>query len=279
MVVRRKYRSRTDHAPVDVKNVAVVPAQAPPAAPGPASGADDGNPLQRALEAQQHAEELQHQHKHRQQAGLQEPVLDPQQRQMVDAHVDGINGLTEHWRRFLKSHPSLLSPPYHASMMHAYDVALRAGVSDSTDQMDRAILIGVARDIEHHHHLSQLTSAAARPTPENAQIHDDASQAAAELQREAEHHLAEHRPEPVAPPPSPPRRSMPMQAPVSRDAPSVSGYRQPSNHLTAAEVTIAHNSFTDPNMSNREKELLYLKNKQRYNAMKADGSYSEQRGG
>ena len=70
-----------------------------------------------------------------------------------------------------------------------------------------------------------------------------------------------------------------MQAPVSRDAPSVSGYRQPSNHLTAAEVTIAHNSFTDPNMSNREKELLYLKNKQRYNAMKADGSYSEQRGG
>ena len=71
---------------------------------------------------------------------------------------------------------------------------------------------------------------------------------------------------------------MPMQAPVSRDSPSVSGHRQPDNHLTAEEVRIAHNSFTDPTMSNTEKELLYLQNRKKYRRMIADGSYSEQRG-
>jgi hypothetical protein len=273
MVTRRRYK-RVD--PPDVTNVAVVPAQASLAAPGLASGSDDGNPLQRALEAQQHAEELQHQHAHRQQIGLQEPQLDPQQRQQVDAHVESINGLTDHWKRFLKSHPSLLSPPYHASMIHQYDIALRAGVRDNSVDMDRAILIGVARDIEHHHHLSQLTSASARPTPENAQMHDDASQAAADLQAEAEQHLAAHQPAPTAPPPK--RKSMPMSAPVSRDAPMVSGRPAVDNHLTADERQIAHNSFTDPNMSKAQKEYLYLQNKRKLRAAREDGSYSEQRG-
>ena len=274
MATRRKYKARPD--PPDVTNVAVVPAQASPVAPSFASGGEVGSPLQAALTAQQHAEDLQRQHVHRQQIGLQEPALDPQQRQLVDQHVDGISGLTEHWKRFLKSHPSLLSPPYHASMMHAYHLALQAGVADSSESMDRAILAGVAKDIEHHRALSALTSASARPTPENAQMHEDTSQAADELAREAEMHLAAHQPAPSAPPPK--RRTIPMSAPVSRDSPEVSGRPALNNHLTADEVRIAHNSFTDPNMSNREKELLYLRNKQKYGRMRQDGSYSEQRG-
>jgi hypothetical protein len=69
-----------------------------------------------------------------------------------------------------------------------------------------------------------------------------------------------------------------MSAPVSRDAPAVSGHRQAPgwNTLTAAEREIAHNSFGDPNMSNEQKELLYLRNRQKYQKMRADGSYSDQ---
>ena len=70
-----------------------------------------------------------------------------------------------------------------------------------------------------------------------------------------------------------------MTAPVSRDAPMVGGgQRQPSgwNTLSAAERQIAHNSFTDPMMSNQQKELLYLRNRQKLHSMRADGSYSEQ---
>ena len=69
-----------------------------------------------------------------------------------------------------------------------------------------------------------------------------------------------------------------MQAPPSRDAPAVSGHRSQDNTLTAAEREIARNSFGDPNMSNAEKEFLYLQNRKKYRRMLADGSYSEQRG-
>jgi hypothetical protein len=276
VVTRRRYKARADHAPADV-NVAVVPAPASPVAPGP-TPEGDANPLQRALAAQAHAEALQRQHTTRAQIGLSEPPIDPATRQTIDAHIDAMAGLTEHKRRFLKSHPSLLTEPYVQLMRHAHAMALHAGIVDDSAQMDAAILAGVARDIEHHRALSQLTSASARPTPKNHQAHQDATEAASELAREAEAHFAEHhQPAPTAPPPLP-KRTMPMQAPVSRDSPSVSGHPQQNNTLTAAEREIARNSFTDPNMSNTEKELLYLRNRQKYSRMKADGSYSEQTG-
>ena len=278
MVTRRKYRTRADQTPADVTNVAVVPAQGLPAAPTAASDGNGTSPLQRALEAQQHAEQLQTQHQHRQRIGLPEPALDPHQRQLVDQHIDGL-AVTPHWKRFLKSHPSLLVPPYHASMMHQYDIALRAGVPDNSVHMDHAILLGVGRDLEHHHNLSQL-AAPARSTPSPAQMHDDGvDQHVADLNAEAAQHMAaEHRPAPVALSPSPKKRSMPMSAPVSRAAPDVSGRPAVNNHLTADEVRIAHNSFSDPSMSNRDKELLYLQNKRKLHRMREDGSYSEQRG-
>jgi hypothetical protein len=50
------------------------------------------------------------------------------------------------------------------------------------------------------------------------------------------------------------------------------------NSLSAEEVKIAHGSFTDPTMSKEQKELLYLRNRQKLHKMRADGSYSEQRG-
>lgn len=236
----------------------------------------DDDALVRAADATRHAEELQRQHAHRQQIGLPEPELDAQQRQQVDAHVDRIEGLSEHQRRFLKSHPSLLHEPYLSLMRHAVMVARHAGVPNDTEAFDRAVLAGVARDIEHHHALKQLTAADARPTPENAQAHQDVNEAAAELQREADEHLAAEQPAPVAPPP-PRRNGIPISAPVSREAPMPSGQRQSDgwNTLTAEERKVARTSFTDPNMSNEQKELLYLKNRQKLHAMRANGSYSE----
>jgi hypothetical protein len=277
MVVRRKYRSRADQAPA-VADVPVAAAQAPPVAPGPSSVGNGGSPLQAALEAQQHAEALQHQHAHRQNIGLPEPPINPQERQAIDQYVDAIPNLTPHQQRFLKAHPSLLREPYMHLMAHAIMVARHAGIADDTPQMDAAILSGVARDIEHHHHLKQLTSASARPTAANAATHADIDQHAAELQQEAAQHLAEYQPAPVAPPP-PPKRSFPMQAPVSRDLPSITGQPHESKTLNAAEREIAHNSFTDPHMTKAQKEYLYLRNRQKLQRMRADGSYSEQRDG
>jgi hypothetical protein len=282
VATRRKYRVPADHTTADVANVAVADAPASPAAsgapPDPSPGVED-SPLQRALEAQQHAEQLQRQHAHRQQIGLPEPPIAPAERQAIDAHIDGM-GLSAHKARFLKSHPSLLTEPYRRSMAHAYQMALHAGVADDSEQMDHAILAGVARDIEHHRALSALTAASARPTPENQQMHHDAGQAAEELSREAEGHHAAFLAENPPPPPPAPRRSMPMSAPVSRDGHSLSGHSEPPgwNTLTAEERRIARSSFSAPDMSNEQKELLYLRNRQKLAKMRADGTYSEQRG-
>ena len=274
MVTRRKYRARADHAPA-VDNAAAAAAPAPPVAPGPTPEGEGASPLTLALQAQQHAEHLQRQHATRAQVGLPEPPLDPATRQAVDAHIDSMN-LSDHKKRFLKSHPSLLQQPHLQLMSHAYQLALHAGIPDDTPAMDAAVLGGIHLNLQHHRQLSQLTSAQARPTPENHQAHQDVTESASALAREAEQHFAAYQPAPIAPKPQ--RRSVPVQAPVSRNSPSVSGHPQQNNTLTAAEREIARNSFTDPNMSNTEKELLYLRNRQKYSRMKADGSYSEQTG-
>src|SRR3954449_13573873 len=107
MATRRKYKTplKEDLVP----DVGRAPAPAPEPVPTVAiSGAGAPNVLQQQLAAQQHAEELQRQHVHRQQIGLPEPELDQQHRQEIEARVDAIPDLTDHKRRFLKSHPSLL---------------------------------------------------------------------------------------------------------------------------------------------------------------------------
>jgi hypothetical protein len=98
-----------------------------------------------------------------------------------------------------------------------------------------------------------------RPYSDDAEI----ERLAAELESEAE---AFNHPKPTMPAMSaaPRQRSMPVTAPVSRDVPSVStGRPQSATRITlsAAEVEIAHNSFSDSSMSNYEKEKLYIANK------------------
>jgi hypothetical protein len=263
---RRKYRTPADRTPADL-NVAVAPELGLSAAPEPAP---EENPLQRAYKAQRHAEELQRQHAHRQQIGLPEPPIDPHQRQAIDAHIDSIHGLTDHQKRFLKSHPSLLHEPYLSLMQHAVMIARHARIAEDTPAFDQAILSGIAKDIEHHRALSAMTSADARPTPENAQMHQETEQGAADLMREADEHHAAWLAENPPPPPPQRKRSIPMSAPVSRDVAGVSGQRIDSgNTLRADERQIARVSF--PHLSPPQAEYAYLQNKKRMIAMKADG--------
>lgn len=75
--------------------------------------------------------------------------------------------------------------------------------------------------------------------------------------------------------PQPQRRSMPVSAPVSRDVPTASGQRQPSNKitLTAEQRQIAHTSFSAPDMTNAQKELLYAQNLRKLQQRRANGEY------
>lgn len=84
------------------------------------------------------------------------------------------------------------------------------------------------------------------------------------------------------PAPQPQRRSMPMAAPVSREVPAASGTRrQPSMRLTEEERKVARDSIPDrpdlPKLTNAQKEYMYAKNKAKYEEMKRNGTYDQQR--
>ena len=270
MVVRRKYKSRVAPAVAD-EPVATAPA--PPDAPGPATDADGANPFQRAHEALQHAEALQRQHQHRQSIGLAEPARSEAELRAIDQFVESIPNISDHQRRFLRSHPTLMTSPYDQLMAHAITLAKHAGIVPDTPAMDHAILDSVVADIQRHHHLKQLTSASARPTPQSAAMHQNVDRHVADLESEAEQHMADATPRLSAPEPKP-RRAMPMSAPVSRNYPSVSGRPALDNHLTRDEREIARSSF--PHLSAPQAEYEYLQNKRKLHRMRESGEYSEQ---
>ncbi|MEH2547129.1 hypothetical protein V1283_003774 [Bradyrhizobium sp. AZCC 2262] len=254
MAVRRKYVSAAvADAPIEPP-MPVAAQAAPPAAPLPPPGGDAGNELQRALAAQQHAEALQRQ----------------QQPQSVEQYIDRLPDLSDHKRDFLKKFPVLLDPTIAPVMARIWRAGLDAGLQDDTPELDNFVVDNVAREVQHH---QKLTSAQARSTPENAQRHHEVGMAVEDLNSEAEallgEALAAHEP---AAPPAAPRRSVPFSAPVSREVPmATGGRRQSENTLTPEERVIARTSFSAPNMSNTEKEYLYLQNRKKMQAMKADG--------
>lgn len=274
MVTRRKYRGPPafrDGGAVPTDDVIVVaspePAASPPehaTMPPDHPMPDDRGPLGRALDAQERAEQLQREYQARQASP-------------IDQQIDALPGLSDHKKQFLRANPDLLRHDVAPIMSEVYRAALRAGIPDDTPDMNKAVMDGIVHQMEQRR---ELTSASARPTPENRAIHDHV----ADLDRESEQYQAEWQAEHAAPPPAAlaPRRSIPYSAPVSRGVPSMSGLpRQSNNTLSPDEVRIAHNSFSadfpgTAKMSNRDKELLYLKNREKYRAMKASGEYSDQ---
>jgi hypothetical protein len=265
MAVRRKYvTAAVADAPIEPAMPA--PTQAappePPATPMPSPEPDEPNPLQRALESQQRAEDIQRQHRPQQ-----------QQQTAVEQYIATIPGLSAHKREFLKQFPGLLAPEVAPIMGKVYQEGMRSGLKDDTPELDQFILTNVEREIEHHR---ALTSADARSTPENEARHDDINQAADDLANEADTYreasLAAHQP---PPPPATPRR-VPFSAPVSREVVSMAtgGRSQPSdNTLSREEREIARTSFSAPNMTNAQKEFQYLQNKKKLAGWRASGRY------
>jgi hypothetical protein len=265
MAVRRKYvTAAVADAPIEPAMPAPAEA-APPAAPATPMASpepDEPNPLRQALHGAQRAEEMQHQHRQQQQP------------QTVEQYIDRLPDLSSHKREFLKQHPGLLAPEVAPVMGRAYQAGLQSGLEDDSNQLDQFILSTVSREIEHHR---ALTSADARSTPENEERHNEIVRGADDLTSEAdsyrEESLAAHQP----PPPATPRRTIPTSAPVSREVMSMAtgGRSQASseNTLSREEREIARSSFSAPNMTSAQKELLYLQNKRKLAAARASGQY------
>ena len=140
-----------------------------------------------------------------------------------------------------------------------YAEALQSGFTDDTSELDNHLITATVREIEHRRQLAL----ASEPVDVAVQRLEDESAA---IDRE-------ERPAPIAPPsPRPaPRRSIPMSAPVSRDAPSYNGRSQTNetNTLRADERQIAHVSF--PHLPAAQAEYEYLKNKRLMIQRKASG--------
>ncbi|RXH15223.1 hypothetical protein [Bradyrhizobium guangzhouense] len=242
----------------------------------PQPSAADHDPLRKALEGQRQAEELQ-----RQQA--QEPLT-------VAQYVDSLPGLTDHKRQFLKANPEMLNGERRDVMSQAYMEAMQAGFQDDTPELDRFLVDTVRAEMTaRHQRLAEAARAAMKPPP---RLHTESvEQVAAQLDAEIAAYraidqvnastpaaLAAHLPLPVQ---SSRSQRMPLTAPVSRDAPTLSGQRAASSGmtLTPEERFIARNSFTDPSMTDAQKEKLYATQKARLAALRSKGLYPERERG
>ena len=143
----------------------------------------------------------------------------------------------------MKANPELVENEEATSLTrYTYLAALRRGIRDDTPAMNDAILAGWSR---------------MRGAVET-------------VSREPE------RDEPPVNAPEP-RRSMPISAPVSRGAPDLASGRSVPMRITLSpeEVMVARNSFTDPTMTNEQRERLYVANKLRMIQMRKDGTLNE----
>jgi hypothetical protein len=78
-----------------------------------------------------------------------------------------------------------------------------------------------------------------------------------------------------APQSVPARRSMPVSAPVSREVPSGGPRQTNTMTLSPEERIVARNSFSDPHLTNEQKENLYAQNKRKMLLARANGTLNE----
>jgi hypothetical protein len=208
----------------------------------------------------------------------------------LDRYVDSLPNLSDHKRRFLKANSEMLNGERFDVMSRAYKEAMQAGFEDDTEALDR-FLVETVRDemAARHGRLAEAARSAIRSPP---RLHNDSvEQAAARLGAEVNALQSvdiarESAPDIIAaqlpqPEPVPRSRSMPMTAPVSRDVPMLSGQRPMSSGvtLTAEERFIARHSFSDPNMTDAQKEASYAAQKRRLAALRSQGLYPDRERG
>jgi hypothetical protein len=174
-----------------------------------------------------------------------------------------------------------------------HQAALAEGIADDTSEMDRRIISGIQHEFEAARQRQIETSAAAvrgmQGTPAIIASDDNTAieKVVGQLDRDAAGHhavwlaneatpqsIAEDLPPPASP--APPRRSMPVSAPVSRDVPSVGGRRGSDTRtitLTAEQRDLAHRSYSW--LSKADAEMEYAVQRAKMLRMRSDGTLNE----
>ena len=232
--------------------ITVVPIEEPAEPIVPPASNESVDAVLRALEAQRNAERLQAAAAAQ---AAQQQQQQPQRQPQPSPHM------SERRMAFIREHPDLADPQHQEAVMSYWRQGLRMGLREDTDELDNYVATGL-RFERLHREPERREPQAAPIDPEPAQAGQEAFEA-----------------------PRSERRSMPMTAPVSRsEAPTYSGKRTSSRgemRLTEEERKIAVASIPDrpdaPRLTDAQKEYRYALNKAKYEQMKRDGSYSEQR--
>lgn len=231
-----------DHPPAEnIEGTHNIISEPPP--PAESSAAED-NPLQRALDAQRRADEL--------------------QQSTLDREI-GKLPLSEFKKQFLRQHPELVTDEFRSKAMGwHYHNALQAGIEDDSPEMSAHILASIDREIAHVRQQAienVRMPAVSEPEPEPTESRG----------------VPTFAPPAAAPPPAPSfqGRRVPFSAPVTRDVPTYSGKPQSDSKITLTEEerAIARNSYSAPDMTDAQKEYAYAKQKQKLLRLRASGEY------
>jgi hypothetical protein len=264
------------HGAMSVPVTSVADDPAPAAADLPVqaqdrSAADPGaDAVLNAVMGQRRAEELQREHHRRQMedanhAALNAEKLDREAQQLAAPKPPARN---ERREAFAREHPELNHPDNDAAVKSYFAQGIRMGMDPHGAELDNYVLRGLRFEQQ---------ARAARLAPQEPELETAAvapPQARPEAPMPASNQMTPR--EPMTGPPAA-RRSMPMAAPVSREAPNVSSGTRRSNDmtLTPEERAIARASIIDrpdmPRMTDAQKEHIYWQNRERMRELKRQG--------
>lgn len=250
----KKPRGFKDGGAVPVDDIVVAPAEALASAPDPAPAPED-DPVKNALEGTLRAEQMQR----------RQPTL--------EEHIDAMP-ISAFKKNMLKTRPEIRDPANALMVRFHHQAAMDAGIEDDSPEMEAAILAGIQSERQRAIDMAKRT--AEKLTRPNPDIEAHVLRVDAPPETEPPIVRVEV-PKPLATPApaSPARRTVPVSAPVSRDVPMASSGRRgaPNRTLSAEERDIAHRSFTATDMTDTQKELLYLQNREKLHRMRESGEY------
>ncbi|MET4372553.1 hypothetical protein ABIA99_005262 [Bradyrhizobium sp. LB12.1] len=239
----------------------------PTLAPEPA--ADDA--LRIALGAQLRAEEM---------------ARRPRQEPMTPDSVIQAMPISTAKKEFLRQRPEMLRSDHAEIVREAHSAALQFGIQDDTPAMFDYLGSAVREEMQARRQRLADAARSAASLQAPPEPPPTIERMAERLGAEAESYgtigrALDAMPTSVVadytPPASPPHRSrIPLSAPVTRDSMSYGGVPAAASSqitLTAQEREIARNSFSDPTMTNDQKEKLYAVQKVRLARLRAEGRY------
>ncbi len=196
-----------------------------------------------------------------------------------EAQRDAIDKLpiSDHKKDFVRQFPFLLEQENAQRAARHYHAGLAQGIADDSDEMNRHILNGIASDLGSRRVHAELPQQPILPAELPPELTPPPLVERTSAPLPAPSFMAE-----LPAPEPPPRRKMPISAPVSRDVPMSSGKRESDQRritLSAEERLIARNSFGAikgengrlVDLTNAQKEALYARNKALMLKMKAEG--------